>query len=157
MGAFTGLSFWPTCDTHISCCIKCNALSLRTLRTYVGARAGFAKARNRTQIRSETTDSELADHDRHRRNLIRLHSKLKRQELATNERLEKQANTKSFCRNPYDFIKEKVTRFLKKLVGLFRSADPSILFRTEKGLGLTSVRNACMKAQVSKEVILCCS
>ena len=46
------------------------------------------------------------------------------------------------------------TRFLKKWVGL--CADPSILFKTEKGLGLSSIRNACMKVQVSKEVILCC-
>ena len=61
------------------------------------------------QRSAETTDCELADHDRHWRNLIRLHSKLKRQELATNERLERQANTKSFCKNPYDFIKENVT------------------------------------------------
>ncbi|MCP4489606.1 MAG: hypothetical protein GY820_20160, partial [Gammaproteobacteria bacterium] len=50
-----------------------------------------------------------------------------------------------------------VNRLLKKWLGLCKSADPSILYRTEKGLGLRPVRAACMKAQVCKEVILCCS
>ena len=49
------------------------------------------------------------------------------------------------------------TRMLKKWLGLCKSSDPSILNRSEKGLGIRSVRAACLKAQVSKEVILCCS
>ena len=55
-----------------------------------------------------------------------------------------------FTESEVSMMKACATWFLKKWVGLCKSAHPSILFRTEKGLGLTSVRNGCMKAQVSK-------
>ena len=45
----------------------------------------------------EPTEKEIADHNRHWRKLIRLHSKLKKREISVNERLERKANTKSFC------------------------------------------------------------
>ena len=48
-------------------------------------------------------------------------------------------------------------RYLKKWLKLCKSADPSILYRKEKGLGIKSVRTCCMKAQVNKEIILSCS
>ena len=48
-------------------------------------------------------------------------------------------------------------RHLKKWLRLCKSADPSILFRKDKGLHIKSVRSVCMKTQVNKEIILACS
>ena len=54
---------------------------------------------------------------------------------------------------------EAVTnRYLKRWLGLTKSADPSVLYRKDKGIGVvSSVRTVCLSAQVNKEVMLCCS
>ena len=49
------------------------------------------------------------------------------------------------------------TRLLKKWLRLAKCADPSVLYRKEKGLGIKNVRTVCLKTQVNKEVLLSCS
>ena len=56
------------------------------------------------------TDQEVLDHNTHWKKLIRLHSKLKRQENAVNDHNERMKNNKDFCRNPFEFIKSKITK-----------------------------------------------
>ena len=44
-------------------------------------------------------------------------------------------------------------RFLKRLLKLFKMQTPNQLNLNEKGVGIKSVRSACLKSQVSKEII----
>ena len=62
-----------------------------------------------------------------------------------------------YSQTSIDEMEAVTTRLLKKWFGLCKSADPSILFRKEKGLNIKTVGNSVTKAQVNKEVILSCS
>ena len=54
-------------------------------------------------------------------------------------------------------MESHVNRFLKKWLGLTRSADPSILYRGSFGLNITNIRNAILASRTNTEIILCTS
>ena len=69
-----------------------------------------AKKEYKRLMRDETTEQEqLDDQNKRWKKLIRLHSILKKKEASINERMTRRENTRSFCKNPFEFVKENIT------------------------------------------------
>ena len=54
-------------------------------------------------------------------------------------------------------MESRACRFLKRLLKLFKMQTPNQLNLNDKGVRIKSVRSACLKSQVSKDIIFRCS